>query len=124
VNITVNATVNGGIGAAMQNSQAIENAWRRVSESNRYTRICNPSQGIDSKGATGKRSPIVPDELSNTYGSDVNAIQGLNSNENPCALVGDTGAGIFYEAAKPPVNSTAFQAARYPILHRDWGWLA
>jgi len=55
-------------------TQAIEKAWRRVPESNRCTRICNPENSVDFKGKNCKRIRFVQGRLSMGYGRCVNAI--------------------------------------------------
>ena len=48
MNRTVNAVVNGASVATGGVRQVIENAWRRVPESNRSTRICNPLRNLSA----------------------------------------------------------------------------
>jgi hypothetical protein len=53
--------------------QAVENAWRRVPESNRSTRICNPSEGVEPKQICGKHPRFVHDEQSKGCAASVNS---------------------------------------------------
>ncbi len=46
MNKTVNASVNGATRAKTKNLQVLENKWRRVPESNRSRRICNPLHNL------------------------------------------------------------------------------
>ncbi|WP_233486595.1 hypothetical protein, partial [Shimia marina] len=46
--------------------------WRRVPESNRCTRICNPENFVDFKGENCKRTCFVQDRFSIGYKPQVN----------------------------------------------------
>ena len=50
----------------------LEDKWRRVPESNRCTRICNPSGLIERKGFFCKRTPFVHALVSMGYEASVN----------------------------------------------------
>ena len=52
MNKTVNAPVNGAVRAETPDSQVLENAWRRVGESNPRTRICNPLRNHSANSPT------------------------------------------------------------------------
>ena len=46
--------------------------WRRVPESNRCTRICNPENFVDLKGGNCKRTCFVQGHFSIGYEAEVN----------------------------------------------------
>ena len=53
MNKTVNAYVNGAPRAMDAFSQPIEKEWRRVPESNRSSRICNPLRNLSANPPRG-----------------------------------------------------------------------
>ncbi|GEM91052.1 hypothetical protein RSP03_01190 [Cereibacter sphaeroides] len=67
-------------------------SWRRVPESNRSSRICNPVNSIENKEPTCKRTAFVHDEQSSTYEASVNAEVDQSAKKNPDALAGAVGA--------------------------------
>ena len=68
--------------------------WRRVPESNRSSRICNPSNHTEIKEEIGKRPLFVHGPESKAYEPSVNELDTSDApeNENPGALAGATGA--------------------------------
>ncbi len=55
--------------------EMLENKWRRVPESNRCTRICNPHVRTVFQRFFCKRTPFVHDEKSTTYKETVNGFR-------------------------------------------------
>ena len=55
---TVNAPVNGASSSEGENVPAIEKAWRRVPESNRSTRICNPLRNLSANSPGSRGTPV------------------------------------------------------------------
>ena len=55
-----------------QATQVLESKWRRVPESNRCTRICNPSGSVEKKAYFCKRTLFVHALISRGYKASVN----------------------------------------------------
>lgn len=70
----VNGTVNATEATKKDGTQVLENAWRRVPESNRSSRICNPDLAPDFVAVACKCSRDVLFGNSTTYGPTVNEV--------------------------------------------------
>ncbi len=81
--------------------------WRRVPESNRCTRICNPSGSIEIKGLFCKQPLFVHDQRSGTYRPNVNGLpafcrQRKTAGEAATSTDGNSKVGLSIEYSVVP----------------------